>query len=673
MALAAAAPAPAAKATPGRILFTSDWAGPFKVLAADPAGVRRPADVSIIRTRCANRPCDYVELTASPDGRHVAFGSEDLEHVWIRTAHGTLLEMSNVRSLPTWSSDSHRLAYIGSDGLHVANADGSRDRVVDRDKTDASPAWGPPGRGLVFFRRDSSRPTQSLYALRHGRVRALASVPKLCEALSWSADGRFLACAHEVFSSFSLQVLDTRGRPLGKPLTSDAAPRWSPRGSRLLLGSAPRRTGVRIVAAATQHTRLLQTPDDAIAVTWAPDGRRIAYLSRRSNGGSPRPNGDLRVLTLLRKLRTLIPADGAAGGTMTALTWTGDPGATAWPVLPVQDGLLAGGPVSWLAGAGERVAYVACGLPFVWTPSTAASLLLPPPTTESSDEFARGCRNRADRQFAEGIALSGSTAAYDWCACPVLYSSVQAVDLGTSAIHELGHGAGAPGIDHGYGTLLGDDSLLVFSGWESHGILRQSRVVSRQWIQRVDGNACPCPVIAQEPGRLEPLEVDHGRIVAQRGSGTVVLDANGTELLSLNVTPLAAQLTGNHLIVLAPRELREYDATTGSLVRALPLGSLVGRECQGWFDPGCFVGLPSGDICDITGLSTGCEPDWLLEDAARGLVSYVTDDRVHVLRLNDGADAVIGWGALSRFTASGLAYADGDRVHFVPFDALPLR
>jgi hypothetical protein len=101
----------------------------------------------------------------------------------------------------------------------------------------------------------------------------------------------------------------------------------------------------------------------------------------------------------------------------------------------------------------------------------------------------------------------------------------------------------------------------------------------------------------------------------------------------------------------------------------------MGRECQGWFDPGCFIGLPSGDACDITGFFTlDCgRPDWRLEDAARGLVSYIIGDQVHLLRLSDGADAMVDWGTLSRFSASGLVYVDGDRLHVVPFEDLPLH
>jgi len=69
------------------------------------------------------------------------------------------------------------------------------------------------------------------------------------------------------------------------------------------------------------------------------------------------------------------------------------------------------------------------------------------------------------------------------------------------------------------------------------------------------------------------------------------------------------------------------------------------------------------------------EPDrWpSLQDAAQGLVSYVVDAHVHLLRLRDGADAVVGPGSLARFMNAGLVYADEARIHLAPFAQLPLR
>ena len=675
--VAAAACVSNGRAATTQVLYSSDWTGPYKVLALNPTGGHPTTDVSILRPTCRDprQVCGFARMTASPDGRRVAFASESLDQVWIRTAYGGVLPVARVRSLPVWSRDSRRLAYIAEDGLHVADADGGHDRLIDRDKTDASPTWGPPGRGLVFLRRTGTAGRTSLMGLRNGRIRFVAPVLDWCDRVSWSANGRFFACSRDSLAWFTTQVFNTTGTPIGRLLSSNALPEWSPTGARLLLGSMPAHTGVRIFSAAIRRVRALRTPDDAIAVAWSPLGGSVAYLSR-SSAGSARHSGDIRELTLKGKIRTLVRAEGAGGGTITSLTWTRSPGGTAWPIVPAQDGILADGAVSALAAGGDRVAYVACGLPFVWAPAAASTMLLPPPTTEPSNEFERGCRSAADRRVVNGIAVGSEAALYDWCNCPTGYSTVQAVPFASPSAREVGRGSAVPGLSDGLGTVMGDDSLLVFSGWRSRGVVRETRSVTGQWIQRIDGGVCPCPVIAEQNGRLQPLDVDAGRIVARRGEATVMLDAAGHQLQALPVTPTAAQLSGSDLVVLAGHALRGYDTATGALRSSWPIGPIsAGRECQGWFDPGCFIELPSGELCDITGFFTlGCgEPDLRLEDAALGLVTYVMDNKIWLRRLSDGKTDMVSYGSLSRFTKTGLVFADGARLHFVPFESLPIH
>jgi hypothetical protein len=62
----------------------------------------------------------------------------------------------------------------------------------------------------------------------------------------------------------------------------------------------------------------------------------------------------------------------------------------------------------------------------------------------------------------------------------------------------------------------------------------------------------------------------------------------------------------------------------------------------------------------------------VLEDAAKGLVAYILDGELHLLRLADGADAVVAPASAARFMALGLVYADGARIHLVPYAKLPL-
>jgi hypothetical protein len=153
-----------------------------------------------------------------------------------------------------------------------------------------------------------------------------------------------------------------------------------------------------------------------------------------------------------------------------------------------------------------------------------------------------------------------------------------------------------------------------------------------------------------------PVDVDAYRIVAGGEQATVVDDANGTQLLSVTVSPLAAQLAGSDLVILVRGRLLVYDAPTGAQLHAWPLPD-----------------VPSGGECASPYYGTWecTNARLILEDAALGLAAYVLDGQVHVLRLADGVDTALAAGTLARFADSGLVYANGSTLHFVPFERLP--
>jgi hypothetical protein len=102
-------------------------------------------------------------------------------------------------------------------------------------------------------------------------------------------------------------------------------------------------------------------------------------------------------------------------------------------------------------------------------------------------------------------------------------------------------------------------------------------------------------------------------------------------------------------------ELRDYDSGTGAHLHAWPLPD-----------------VPSGAECETPNSIRCSQPRLALEDAARGLVTYVLDGQVHVLRLADGVDVIVASGTTARFIDSGLVYANSLRLRLVPFDRLPL-
>jgi hypothetical protein len=110
------------------------------------------------------------------------------------------------------------------------------------------------------------------------------------------------------------------------------------------------------------------------------------------------------------------------------------------------------------------------------------------------------------------------------------------------------------------------------------------------------------------------------------------------------------------VVILIAHELRDYDAATGALLHTWPLPDVsAGVDCKSVLN----------NTCPALRLT--------LEDAAHGLVAYSPDNQVHLLRLSDGADAIIGPAALARFMDEGLVYANGSKLKLVAYDQLPLH
>jgi hypothetical protein len=355
-----------------------------------------------------------------------------------------------------------------------------------------------------------------------------------------------------------------------------------------------------------------------------------------------------------------------------AVAWTRAGTGTRGSPPVGTDGLLASGEVDALATAGDRVAYLACGRAYVWAPPEATPRELAQSAADSSGP-AGACHPGGEWRFGmEAIALGPGAALVGQCGtCPMTHTDVHAIDLsGTGPDTVVGSGNGRAAATSGSGTLVGDGSLLVFSSWKhAHD---GDPAVSEQHLFRLDGGACPCAEVTSADGPLQPLDVDSRRVLAERRDSISVLTQGGDTSLTIRVRPLAAQLTANAVVVTVPHELRVYDARDGTLVHAWALPDVSsGRDCQGWFDPGCQddPALSAFGFC-AGGDSSPC-PTLRLQDAGHGLAAYILDGRLHLLRLTDGADTDVAYATAARFTDTGLVYADGARLHLVGLNRLP--
>lgn len=620
----ALAVAAARAVTAPRILYSSDWSGHAQIYAVDPA---RPSTSGQVTFGSDG----FTEPHPSPNGRRVAYlGSSSWlfdppRRLWVARANGTAARRvaDGPASGIAWSPDSKLLAYTISGKWHVVREDGSGDRVVA-----STPPWvREPGVSPDGVWRAETVPRNSrIVALRItnqqlGQTREVTAT----SVATWSPDSRRIAFTRES----GVHVMDVRnGRVL----------------------RLTRRTG--------------------FALAWAPDGRSIAFVEGTygytESTVFTSATGDLLVVDLRGRVLTVLAAGRRYGGRIVSLAWAQPPSTVRYRVpepAPLTritpTDLLAGGSISRLVADGKRVAFVSCEGVFSWTPSTGDITTLRPTEPLST------CRLSDRFWVGYSLALAGDRLAYgELQGCHTINLTLRLEALSPSrASSELARGRGQCGSAYspGVGLLVGSGELLVYSTWHEAcsfppGCGSTSYITKQQQVQLVGSQGCPCPVLASSPGPLIPADANEGRVVAFGENETLLLDRNGRQKLSIPVSPLGAQLYGSDLVLLLRGELRHYDATSGALVRTRPIAD-----------------VPAGARCEVRCAPAGQVPRLILEDLARGLVAYVLDGQVHVLRLADGADTVVAGGTLARFMDSGLVYADGSRLHIVPFDRLLLR
>ena len=515
--------------------------------------------------------------------------------------------------LAGWSPDSRRIAYLSEGQWHVVGANGKGARSVPWPTWAPDPGWSPDHRWLVTVGRKEFTLTEA----RRNVSRTFAI--EISETLAWSPDSRRLAIV--ALGGQGIYMLDTKSRRI----------------------------------------RLL-TAESGRYLTWSPDGTSIAFVSR---GAVNRTDaGDLRLVDLAGHLRTIVDAARDQGGDISALAWTRPPKGTTYrrapPRFTMGNGTLA---LPWdaerLATDGDRVALIACGHVFVWSPARKDVV-----QAENVASLTQMCNSPEFYSPARlyDVAIAGDRVAWGYHQG----NTGQQAELWVSSLSgrrtlvSLGKASGISGGAwvNPLGELAGSDALLVYSTWrDTCAPSSCARLVrTEQSVRRAEERGCPCPVLRSEPGPFVPFDVDDGRIVVRGDNALVLLDSSGAELLSLPVHAEAASLAGTDLVVLVQGTLRHHDARTGALLHSWPLPN-----------------VSTGERCATPNLSHCQDPALVLEDSARGLVTYVIGKQVHLLRLDDGADVVVSPGQTSGFTDSGLVFADGPRLRRVRFDELSIR
>jgi Tol biopolymer transport system component len=172
----------------------------------------------------------------------------------------------------------------GERAVYVANRDGSHVRRVSSEGYAAGPTWSPDGERLAYIRAEAGRPrVWNLWMQPAGGSQATRLTNHRYGqtwTASWFPDGRRVAYTHDD----KVIILDTatgESRQFSSPVKGRAlrTPAVSPDGSTIIFQVA--RHGAWLLALADASMRCVLEDPDAEEFAWAPDGRRVAFHSRR--------------------------------------------------------------------------------------------------------------------------------------------------------------------------------------------------------------------------------------------------------------------------------------------------------------------------------------------------------------------------------------------------------
>jgi TolB protein len=257
----------------------------------------------------------------SKDGSRLAFRSRvasinpaaiPFDAASLRAGTPVLLDTRNNIRIPSGvSPDSKQIAYYSlgeqREDLFIGSIDGSMRRITDDPPRDRSPVFTPDGRSLVFYsNRDGNWGIWTI-GVDGGGLRKATGPPSGAVFASVSPKGDAVVFAatsgHAMFSAPLTSTSGATPTELPGIETGDLffnPTGWSPDGARLsgfLVSSGGRPSGIAVYDL-TAHKTLGLGADEAYAVKWLADSRRVVYFTKRGS--------ELVVLDSVTRKRTVV-------------------------------------------------------------------------------------------------------------------------------------------------------------------------------------------------------------------------------------------------------------------------------------------------------------------------------------------------------------------------------
>jgi Tol biopolymer transport system component len=236
---------------------------------------------------------------AAPTGR-IAFSkcegncdSDDKKTVWVMNIDGSnAKKILDRASEPTWSPDGTKIAYYHwTDGIFVANADGTSPQKIVGDTLVGYLDWSHDGRLIAFSAQPGGQgnivinvvpPDGS--ALKDPGARRLISVGR---SPSWSPDDtQFAIDSCDTSNHCGIFKVSSAGGGSIIPIVTDGggAPVWSPDGKKIVYQTEVdgQKQLFIINPDGTGKKQLTQGPALHVDAAWSPDGNFIFYRSPES-------------------------------------------------------------------------------------------------------------------------------------------------------------------------------------------------------------------------------------------------------------------------------------------------------------------------------------------------------------------------------------------------------